>query len=155
GIGRSFCGGVPGIRPMSTLSINSNLQSMVAQRNYAAASGVVNSSLLRMATGSRINRGADDPAGMITSDQLSAALATLSAESSGAERTDAIANVADGALSEVSGLLSEANAAAVANANTGGMSQAERDANQMEIDSALQSVDRIAGTTTFDGQRVL
>src|SRR5207244_3294911 len=49
----------------------------------------------------------------------------------------------------------DANAAATANANTAGLSQAERDANQMEIDSALQSVDRIAGTTTFNGQQVL
>jgi flagellin len=109
---------------MSTFSINTNPSSLIAQRNYAAANGLVSSSLQKMATGSRINRGADDPAGLISSEQLSAALASLDAESSGMDRADAVANVADGALSEVSGLLSDANAAAVANANTGGMSQA-------------------------------
>jgi flagellin-like hook-associated protein FlgL len=66
-----------------------------------------------------------------------------------------VANVADGALAEVSELLSDAHAAEVAMANTGGMSRAERDAHQMEIDSARQSADRIMATTRFNGERVL
>lgn len=137
---------------MSTLSINS---SFPAQRSYSAATNLYNSSLLKLSTASRINRAADDPAGLISSEQLSAALASLEAESSGMDRADAIANTADGALSEVSSLLSDANAAAVAAANTAGLSPAERDAYQMEIDSALQAADRIAHTTTFNGQRLL
>jgi flagellin len=140
---------------MSGSTIDTNIPSLTAQHNYARASDSVAASMQKLATGSRINRGADDPAGLITSESLAAALASLDAESQGMQRTDAVANVADGALAEVSGLLSDANAATVANANTAGMSRAERDANQMEIDSALQSVDRIAGTTTFNGQRVL
>lgn len=140
---------------MSGLTINSNIQSVVAQHNFARASAAVAGSTERLATGLRINRGADDPAGLISSEALSAQIASLQAESDGAERSDQIASVADGALGEVSGLLNDANAAAIANANTGGMSQAERDANQMEIDSDVQSVDRIAAGTTFDGQNVL
>lgn len=135
--------------------INANTSSMIAQRNYGMAGIALADSMERMATGSRINRGADDPAGLISSESLKAALAQLDAESSGMERTDAVANVADGAMSEISGLLSDANAAAVAMANTGGMSQSERDAYQMEIDSSMQAVDRIASTTTFNGQKVL
>ncbi len=135
--------------------INTNTSSIIAQRNYSMAGMAVAGSMERMATGSRINRGADDPAGLISSESLRAALASLDAESQAMERTDAVANVADGAMSEISGLLSDANAAAVAMANTGGMSQSERDAYQMDIDSAMQSVDRIASTTTFNGQKVL
>lgn len=135
--------------------MNTTISSLIAQRNYAQVSKTVGASMEKLATGSRINRGADDPAGLITSEKLRAALASLEAQSKGMERADAVARVADGALGEVSGLLSDANAAAVAMANTGGMSGAEREAYQMEVDSALQSVDRIAATTTFNGQKVL
>jgi flagellin len=140
---------------MTGLSINTNGPSMIAVRNYSQISKVVASSMEKLATGSRINRGADDPAGLISSEDLRAALASLDAESRGMERTDAVANVADGALAEVSELLSDANAAEVAMANKGGMSRAERDAHQMEIDSARQSAERIVATTRFNGERVL
>jgi flagellin len=136
-------------------AINSFSPSMIAQRQFNQANFSLNSSLEKLATGFRINRGSDDPAGLIASEQLSAALASLDAESRSMERADAVANTADGALAEISGLLSDANAATVAMANTAGMSQAERDAYQMEIDSAMQSIDRIASTTTFNGQKVL
>jgi flagellin len=140
---------------MTVGPIGSAGPSTTAQRNFAVAGRTLAASFEKLATGFRINRGADDPAGLITSEQLRAMLAALEAEASGAERADAAANVAEGALSEVSNLLGDAAAAAVAAANTGGMSQAERDAHQFEIDSALQSIDRIAATTTFNGRRVL
>src|SRR5262245_11641775 len=128
---------------MSGLVINSYGPAMVALRHFAQASWAVASSMEKLATGSRINRGADDPAGLISSEDLRGALASLDAESRGMERADAVAQVADGALAEVSDLLSDAHAAEVAMANTGGMSRAERDARQMEIDWARQSADRI------------
>lgn len=134
--------------------INTSGALLMAQHNLTRADGVVASAMQKLATGLRINRGADDPAGLITSENLRAALASLEAESRSMERSDAVANVADGALAEVSGLLADAQGAAVAMANTAGMSDAERAAHQMEMDSAMQSVDRIAATTTFNGQRV-
>lgn len=109
----------------------------------------------RLATGQRINRGSDDPAGLISSENLRAELASLEAETRSVERSEAVASTADSALGEISSMLTEAEALNVANANTGGMSDAERRANQMEIDSVVQSVDRIAGTSSFNGQRLL
>src|SRR5688572_8933966 len=84
----------------------------------------VASSMEKLATGLRINRGADDPAGLIASEDLRAALKMLDAETRAMERTDMVANVADGALGEMSELLSNANAAEVATANSGGLSDA-------------------------------
>lgn len=136
-------------------SINTNVPSLVAQRSVNTQSALLGRSLERLATGSRINRGADDPSGLIASENLKAVMAQLDAESRAAERSSAVASVADAALGEVSDLLIDAESAAVANASTGGLSQAEREANQMVIDSALQAVDRIASTTTFNGQRLL
>lgn len=120
-------------------------------RNSAAAAG----SLERLSTGYRINRGADDPSGLIASENLRAALASLDAETRTIERADAVTNVADGALGQISELLGDAQARAVANANTAGVSDAERQANQLEIDSAIATADRIASTTRFNGTALL
>jgi flagellin len=112
-------------------------------------------SMERLATGFRINRGSDDPAGLITSENLRAALAEIEAEGRVLDRADHVAATADAAMGEISELLARAESLAAANANSGGMSDAERDANQMEIDSIVRSVDRLASTTSFNGDRLL
>ncbi|MEM8834465.1 MAG: flagellin [Planctomycetota bacterium] len=138
-----------------SLPINNNIPSLTGQRSLAANTKALNNSLTRLSTGLRINRGADDPAGLIASENLRAALKVLEAETRAIERADMVASRADGALSELSGLFAEAEALAVASANTGGMSEAERDANQMQLDSILQTIDRVARTTDFNGDALL
>ncbi len=129
--------------------------SMTAQRTYAANAKSLAGILEKLATGQRINYGKDDPAGLITSENLRAILAALDAETRTLERVDSVANVAEGALSEISGLLVQASGLAVASANTAGVSDAERAANQMELDSIVFSINRIANSTNFNGQRLL
>lgn len=129
--------------------------SMTAQRTYATNAKSLAGILKKLATGQRINHAKDDPAGLITSENLRAILAALDAESRSLERVDSVANVAEGALSEISGLLVEASGLAVASANTAGVSDAERAANQMELDSIVYSINRIANSTSFNGDRLL
>lgn len=136
----------------SISSVNTNVPGIAAAAGVGRAGQTVAGSLLRLSTAQRINRGADDPAGLIASENLRAALATLDAEVNTIDRADAVANVAEGALGEISDLLTDARSRAVANANTGGLSDAERQANQLEIDSALATADRIASTTRFNGE---
>jgi flagellin-like hook-associated protein FlgL len=130
-------------------------QAYGVQRAFAQRSRGIDSSLNRLATGQRINRAADDPAGLITSENLRSVLATLDAEVRRLDRADRVITTADGALGEMSELLGDAEALVVANANTGGMSDAERDANQMELDSIVGTVNRLAATTSFNGDRLL
>ena len=78
--------------------INTNVASLTAQRGLANSQKTLNDTLQRLSSGLRINRGADDPAGLIASENLSAAIASLDAQSRGMDRADAVANVADGAL---------------------------------------------------------
>jgi len=133
-----------------------NLSSdLLMQRTARLNASLLAQSMNRLATGRRINRAADDPAGLIASEQLRATLATLEAESNALQRTDHFASTADGALGEVSVLLSEANSLAVANASDAGLSDAEKQANQMQIDSIFSSIDRISRTTSFNGSRLL
>jgi len=114
-----------------------------------------NTALERLSTGLRINRGSDDPAGLISSEALNAALASLEAETRALERSQAVVNTAEGAVAEVSQLLIEAEGLAVRAANTGAMSEAERDALQLEMDSIIKNVGRIAGGAEFNGQKLL
>ena len=110
-------------------------------------------SLTRLASGKRINTGADDPAGLISSEQLSAAIASLEAESRSIERANSNAAITDGRVAQVSTMLNDVKALQVASANTGGMSDAEIEANQMQIDSIVASARRFIGDTvsSLDG----
>ena len=141
------------MNPIGTIRPGMSL--LAALRTHNAHSKSLATSLERLSTGYRINRGADDPAGLITSESLRAALAGLEAESRSLQRADHVAATADAAMGEISDLLVEAEGLVVANANTAGMSDEEIAANRMEIDSIVSSVNRIAGTTTFNGQKLL
>lgn len=138
---------------MNPISNHINL-SLAAGRIHKANASAQADSIIKLTTGQRINRGADDPAGLITSENLRAVLTTLDAEVRSLQRADQVANTADGALYEVSGLIGRAEELLVANANTAGMSDAEREANQMELDSIIGSINRIAGSSAFNGQKL-
>ncbi len=109
----------------------------------------------RMSTGSKINRGSDDPAGLIALTSLDAEITSVDAALSNNERTDAIIGVADSALAEISSLITDIQSLANEAANEGGLSADEIAANQSQIDDALASIDRIISSTEFNGQKLL
>jgi flagellin-like hook-associated protein FlgL len=130
---------------------------MIAQRMFNANLGASFGTMRTLATGFRITRGSDDPAGLISSEALRGALMSLDAESRSLARADALVSAADGAMGEISDLLVEAEGLAVEAANTGGLTPEERAAKQQELDSILQTVDRLgaasfAGRNMFDGK---
>ncbi len=100
--------------------------------------------MTRLSTGKRINAGKDDPAGLISSERLAMELKALEAESRGLSRQDANANITDGHMSQLSTMMSELNGLVVSSANTAGMSDAEIEANQMQIDSLASSIRRFS-----------
>jgi len=116
----------------------------------SSRSGFVDA-LSRLASGRAIQRAADDPSGLIRSEQMSAALIALDAEYRSLERADAMLTTADGALGEVSDLLAEAEGLAVAAADDAS-SKEEREAYQLEFDSIMSTVSRLTGETTFQGE---
>ena len=132
-----------------------NIGSLHAQRAMRMNALAFDQSLNKLATGLRINRGVDDPAGLIASENLRATLAALDAETNANVRASNIASTADGALSQVSGLLTEAKTLVNANANEAGISAEEKAANQLQIDSILSTVDRLSNGTSFGGQKLL
>lgn len=135
--------------------INTNVQSLIAQRVLTQNNQTLSQSLERLSTGLRISRGKDDPAGLIASENLRAEKAAVGAAISNAERADQVVNIAEGGLQEISSLLTELQGLVTATANKAGVSQAEKEANQLQIDSILQTIDRISSATSFQGVKLL
>ncbi len=135
--------------------INTNVQSLIAQRVLGQNNRELSTSLERLSTGLRINRGADDPAGLIASENLRAEKTAISAAISNAERAEQVVNIAEGGLQEISSLLTQLTGLVTSSANEAGLSAEERAANQQQVDSILQTIDRVAGSTSFQGNRLL
>jgi len=135
--------------------INTNVQSLIAQRVLTANNKSLNQSLERLSTGLRINRGKDDPAGLIASENLRSEKASISAAIGNADRADQVANIAEGGLQEVSNLLTDLQGLVTQSANGAGLSQEEKIANQLQIDSILQTIDRVSDATSFQGKKLL
>ena len=136
-------------------SINTNVPAMIAQRVLAFQNKGLVTSLERLSTGLRINRGKDDPAGLIASENLRASMNAISAAIGNAQRAEQVVNVAEGGLQEISNLLVELQSLVGKSANEAGTSQEEKDANQLQIDSILQTIDRLANSTSFQGIKLL
>jgi len=111
--------------------------------------------LARLSTGFRINKGADDPAGLIAVQSLNAEITAVEAAISNGQRAKSVVSVADSALNEVATLLGEIERLAAASTSSGGLSAAEIAANQAQIDNAITSIDRIVRTTSFNGKNLL
>lgn len=135
--------------------INTNISSLIGQRVLGSNNQQLGFSLERLSTGLRINRGKDDPAGLIASENLRAEITSLNSAINNSERADQVVNIAEGGLQEVSTLLTELQGLLTASASSAGLSDSEKEANQLQIDSILQTIDRVASSTSFQGTKLL
>lgn len=135
--------------------VNTNIGALNALRNLDRTATEYAKTVTRLSTGLRITSAADDPAGLIISENLRAQIASL--EQAIQNNQDAInyAKTAEGALDEVSRLLSDARKLAVASANTGALDPSAIQANQTSLASILSSIDRIALQTQFGNKKLL
>ena len=135
--------------------INTNIEAVRALSRLGGNQADLSLRLERLSTGLRINRGKDDPAGLIASERLRSELNGITQAIANSQRTINVLSVAEGALNEVSTLLLEVRSLIVATSNEGALSPDEVAANQLQLDSILESINRIANTTQFAGQKLL
>lgn len=135
--------------------INSNIPSLVAQSNLRKANANLSVRLERLSTGVRINKGADDPAGLIISERLRSEIEGIGQGIKNTERASNVIATTEGSLAEVSDLLNSIKALVVEASNTGAFSLEEIQANQRAIDSAIDSITRISNTSSFAGLKLL
>jgi flagellin len=135
--------------------INTNVQSMIAQRVLSSNNANLATSLERLSTGLKINRGKDDPAGLIASENLRSEQKASAQAISNADRADQVVNIAEGGLQEVSSMLTDLQGLVTNTASRAGLSNEEKNANQLQIDSILQTIDRVSSSTNFQGIKLL
>src|SRR5579871_1758956 len=102
-------------------TINTNVTAMDALRNLDNNANMMSQSITRLSTGLRINSGADDPAGLIVSEQYKAQISGLNQAIQNSQNGVNMSKTADGALSEIGSLLQSARTLAVAAANVGAL----------------------------------
>ncbi len=135
--------------------INTNVASIIAQNNLRQSHNDLATSLQRLSTGLAINRGADNPAGLIVSERLRGEIAGVTQAIDNAERAQNVIATTEAALQEISTLLTSIRGLTIEAANTGAFSDDEIAANQLQIDSAIESITRISNTTSFAGLKLL
>lgn len=135
--------------------INTNTSSILAARQLGRSHEQLKTSLERLSSGLRINRGADDPAGLIISQNLRSEIESIRQAINNSQRASNVIATTEGALGEVAALLNDIQSKIVEAANSGAVSDDEIRANQLQIDSAIESITRIANTTTFGGRKLL
>jgi flagellin len=135
--------------------INTNVSSLIAQKTLGRSNSQLQETLTRLSTGLRINAGKDDPAGLIASENLRRDITSANKAISNTERAAQLISTADSALGQISNLLNDIRGLVVEAANSGVLSDEQIAANQLQVDSSLEAIDRIAQVTTFQGRKLL
>ncbi len=135
--------------------INTNVSSLIAVNALNKNNSSLQTSLKRLSTGYRINSGADDPSGLIASESLQAEQTSTQTAIGNAQQANNIIGTAEGSLSEVSNLLISLQGLVGNSANSAGLSTDEQNANQLQVDSILSTVNRISNSSSFQGVKLL
>ncbi|MGA9567410.1 MAG: flagellin [Candidatus Korobacteraceae bacterium] len=135
------------------LSILNNITSLVAQNQLNVTQSSLQKTLLQLSSGSRINSGADDAAGLAIADGLNANVTALTQSARNATDGVSLLQVADGAMSQVTTLLNRAVTLATESA-TGTVNDTQRVALNAEFTSIKSEIDRIGSNTLYNGSQV-
>jgi len=137
------------------LSVNTNVAAMNAYRNLATTNNAMSKSLERLSSGFRINRAADDAAGLAISEGLRSQIGGLTQAVRNTQDGTSVVQTAEGALSESTSILQRMRDLSVQASNSGSLNTTATSSIQKEIGQLKQELDRIANTTTFNGTNLL
>ena len=135
-------------------TINTNLNSLTAQRNLGANQASLSTAIQRLSSGLRINSAKDDAAGLAISDRFSSQIRGLNQAVRNANDGISLAQTAEGALKASSDILQRVRELAVQSANATN-SASDRQALQSEVGQLIAELDRISQTTEFNGTKLL
>lgn len=138
-----------------SLRINNNVAAINAHRNLVNTTTNLAKSMEKLSSGYRINRAADNPAGLVISEQFRAQIAGLNQAIANSEGSVNMIQTAEGALNEINNLLVSMRELAIHAANEGFNDTAQLQADQAEIDNAIKTIDRISANTQFGTKKLL
>lgn len=136
------------------MRINHNISAQMANVNLKKTDTRLSSSLERLSSGYKINKAADDSAGMAITNKMRAQIRALDQASRNSEDGQSIIETAEGAMGEIENILQRVRELAVQTSNDT-YALEDREAVQKEVDELLDEVDRIATTTEFNGTALL
>jgi len=134
--------------------LNTNIASLNTQRNLFATNNAMQKSLEKLSSGYRINRAADDAAGLAISETMKAQINGLNQAKRNAQDGISLIQTAEGALNEIHAILQRLNQLAV-QASNGTYADGDLENIQAEVDSLLDEIDHIAESTKFNGKDLL
>lgn len=132
------------------VGINTNLAAGSATRNLGAANTVVSSSIAKLSSGNRIIKASDDVAGLAIGTSIKSTVKTLEISLLNTQQANSVLSIADGALQQIGDILARQKSLAT-QANSGSLGSTERGYLNQEFSALTSEVDRIVGSTTFNG----
>ena len=137
------------------LRVNNNIAALNAYRNLSVTDGQMSKSLEKLSSGFRINRAADDAAGLAISEGLRSQIGGLKVAVRNTQDGISVVQTAEGALTETHSILQRMRDLSVQASNAGGINADAKGNIQSEIGQLKSELDRIAATTTFNGKKLL
>jgi flagellin len=137
-----------------TSIINTNINSLNAQRNLGLNQASLSNSMQRLSSGLRINSAKDDAAGLAISDRMTSQIRGLSQASRNANDGISLSQTAEGALGEVTSNLQRIRELAVQSANSTNTAS-DRASLDQEVQQRIAEIDRVTSQTSFNGQKLL
>lgn len=136
------------------LRVNTNIASLTAQRNLAGVSSRLQGNYARLSSGLRIATAADDAAGLAISERMRSQIRSFAAAGRNAQDGISLVQTAEGALNEVSNILSRMRELAIQSAN-GTLSTTDRITIGSEVSQLVSELDRISSSSEFNGINLL
>ena len=137
------------------LSMLTNVSSLGAQRNLAKTNNAVAKNISKLSSGMRINRSADDAAGLAITSKMSAHIRGLSQAERNSNDAVSLIQTAEGALNEINGLLTRMRELAVQSSTGGTLVTSDRSALNQEFQALESEIDRIVQVTKYNGTALL
>src|SRR3954463_8564857 len=137
------------------LRVNNNIAALNAYRNLSVTDGQMSKSLEKLSSGFRINRAADDAAGLAISEGLRSQIGGLKVAVRNTQDGISVVQTAEGALSETTSILQRMRDLSVQAANDGGLNADAKGNIQKEITQLHAELTRISDTTKFNGSKLL
>jgi flagellin len=141
-------------KEVTIMVVQHNLQAMNSNRMLGLTQSTLSKSTEKLSSGYRVNRAADDAAGLAISEKMRRQVRGLSQAVRNAQDGISMAQTAEGAMNEVHDMLQRMNELATQAAN-GSLQSEDRSYIQMEVNQLISEVDRVATTTTFNERKLL
>lgn len=138
-----------------SLRINHNTSAINAHRNLQANQSALSTTLEKLSSGLKVNRAADGPAALVISEQMRAQLAGLTQAIDNSETAISLVQTTEANMAEISNLLTGMRQLAIHAANEGVNDEVMLEADQKELENALETIDRIAEQAQFGNKRLL